>query len=313
MSATSIDVFAVRREIDLGENAAARAERKAGHVGQLRAGPGAERPPAGSCIRPAHRLHGHGARGDDVLLDEGRRHLQRRRDVVEALGHVVCRQHLARVEVDRQEIPNRVCVFLAIEPVQHDLVRHMRLAGRPIQGLFEPGDQRVDGRGVRLSGAGRRHDAPAQLAHRLLEHVGMLADALRRESLEADAAGLRAVVVTRDAVLLDRGELFVGVGCLRGRRRRPLRSRERRGQCGHEHGDHRNQDRGPCWGSGHASRRFRHRIGVECVTDPIQHDSSVSSVGTFSPRIHWELAGSRIRTGNCPKPSITVSHCAAYG
>ena len=34
-----------------------------------------------------------------------------------------------RVEVDRQQIPDRVRVFLAIEPVQDDLVRHVRLAG----------------------------------------------------------------------------------------------------------------------------------------------------------------------------------------
>ena len=34
-----------------------------------------------------------------------------------------------RIEVDRQQIANRVRVFLAVEPVQHDLVRHVRLAG----------------------------------------------------------------------------------------------------------------------------------------------------------------------------------------
>ena len=35
----------------------------------------------------------------------------------------------------------------------------------------------------------------------------MLADALGGDALEADAAGLRAVVMAADAVLLDRGEL----------------------------------------------------------------------------------------------------------
>ena len=102
------DVFAVRREIDVGEDAAARAERQPGHVRELRAGAGAEGPSAGPRVGTAHRLHGHGARGDDVLLDEGRRHLQRRRDVVEALGDVVGRQHLGGVEVHRQQIAHGV-------------------------------------------------------------------------------------------------------------------------------------------------------------------------------------------------------------
>ena len=64
------DVLAVRWEIGGPENASARAERKARHMSELRAGARAERPPAGSRIRPAHRFHSHGARGDDILLDE---------------------------------------------------------------------------------------------------------------------------------------------------------------------------------------------------------------------------------------------------
>ena len=41
---------------------------------------------------------------------------------------------------------------------------------------------------------------------------------VRREAVEADAADLRAVVVTGGAVLLDRGELRVGVDVARQRR-----------------------------------------------------------------------------------------------
>ena len=87
------DVFAVGRQIDVGQDAAARAERQPGHVGELRAGAGAERPSLRPCVAPAHRLDGHLARGDHVLLDERRRHLQRRGDVVEPVGHVVGGQH----------------------------------------------------------------------------------------------------------------------------------------------------------------------------------------------------------------------------
>src|SRR5262245_12700311 len=66
-----------------------------------------------------------------------------------------------------------------------------------------------------LSSAGRRHDSPAQLAHGLFEYISVLPDAFRRKSLEADAPSLRAVVVTRHAVLLHGSQLRFG--CLLGR------------------------------------------------------------------------------------------------
>src|ERR1700686_3872636 len=46
----------------------------------------------------------------------------------------------------------------------------------PPGGVLEPGDEGVDGRSVGLPSAGRRHDAPTKLAHRLFEHVGALTD-----------------------------------------------------------------------------------------------------------------------------------------
>ena len=55
-------------------------------------------------------------------------------------------ENLGRVEVDGQQIADGVGVFLTVEPVKDDFVRHMRLAGGAIQGTFKPRDQRVDGR-----------------------------------------------------------------------------------------------------------------------------------------------------------------------
>src|SRR6185436_10488660 len=89
---------------------------------------------------------------------------------------------------------------------------------RTIERTLEVGDQRVDSGTVGLSRPWRGHDAPAQLAHRLLEHVGMLDDTLGCDSLEADARHLGAVVVTRHAVLLHRRQLdrSLSAGCLHG-------------------------------------------------------------------------------------------------
>ena len=131
-------VFAVRREIDFAENAAARAERQARDVRKLRAGRRAEGPAAWARVRLAHRLHRHGARRDDVLLDERRRHLQRCRNVVEAAGNVIGRQQIVRVDVYGEKIADRVAVFLAVEAVQHNLIRQMQLAARVVERRFEP-------------------------------------------------------------------------------------------------------------------------------------------------------------------------------
>ena len=54
-------------------------------------------------------------------------------DVVEAVRDVVLRQQLVGVDVDRQQIPNGVRIFLAIEPVQHDLIRDVRLTCRTVE------------------------------------------------------------------------------------------------------------------------------------------------------------------------------------
>ena len=155
----------VRGEIDVGENSAARAERQAGHVRQLRAGAGAERPPARTRIGSTDGRHGDGARRDDVLLDERRRHLQGRRDIVESLSHIVGRQHRIGVELHGQKIANRVRVFLAIEAMQDEAVRHVCLPRHcgAVQGILEPSDERVGRRRVGLLDPGGGITRPRSL------------------------------------------------------------------------------------------------------------------------------------------------------
>ena len=148
--------------------------------------------------------------GNDVLLDKGRRNLEGRGDVVEALRGVVRRQQFSGVDIDQKQIVDRVLVLLAIQPMQHDLVGDVRLVRKLVERSFEPCDQRVDSFAVRLLRIRRRHDAAAQLAHRLLEKFGILGDARGRDAFEADAAGLGFVVVTAGAVLLHCGQLHVG-------------------------------------------------------------------------------------------------------
>ena len=62
------------------------------------------------------------AGGDHVLLNERRRDLQGRGNVIETLLGVIEGQHFGTNDLDGEQIANRVFVFLAIQTVQHDLV-----------------------------------------------------------------------------------------------------------------------------------------------------------------------------------------------
>src|SRR5215510_11152141 len=116
--------------------------------------------------------------------------------------------------------------------MQDNLVRYVRVGRRFVEGILEPGDEGVDVFRWRLLRTGRRHDATTQLAYGLFEYVAMFADIGRRQALEADASGFGAVVMTADAVLVDRVQLRRGRGSL------SCWSRRR----GDEHASHRSSD-----------------------------------------------------------------------
>jgi hypothetical protein len=112
-------------------------------------------------------------------------------------------------------------------------VTRLRLATTfpAVEFRLQPRDERVDFALIGLAASGRRHQAPAQLAHRLFEHVGALADGFRREAVVADARGLQTIVMAAGAVLLDRGEPGIGF------------ARDGRGLCVDEYDAQRDEER----------------------------------------------------------------------
>ena len=67
-----------------------------------------------------------GLGGGQVLLQQEGREGQHVADVVEAVTHVVGREIVGRSEVDPDQVPDRVVVFLAIEPAERDPSRVLR-------------------------------------------------------------------------------------------------------------------------------------------------------------------------------------------
>ena len=74
-----------------------------------------------------------------------------------------------------------------------------------IEVRLERGLQALIGRFVRTPGALRRHGARLQLADDLLQHLGMRAGSIGVQPFERQAAGLGALVMARDAVLIENG------------------------------------------------------------------------------------------------------------
>ena len=100
--------------------------------------------------------------------------------------------------------------------------------GCAIDCALEVADESFERRGVRARHASRRHHAGAHLPDHLLPGLGGLRNVRQIRVLERQLAGLRAVVMTRDAVRLERRSVAGGRGSLRCSR--TLRRTSRSGQ-----------------------------------------------------------------------------------
>ncbi len=198
-------------------------------------GPARVRLAAGPRVGTAHRAHRERARRDHVLLDERRRDLQAARDVVEVHDLLVLRQELGRVDLEREQLVNRVRVFLAVEPVRDDRGECVPRSGRRVQRLLEPRDERHQPLLVGARLFRRRHQVAAQLAHGLLERFGVLGHVRGPDLLEVDAARELGGVVAIRAVLVDDLPLLAA-GCSHRRVVTLLRAPGEQGKSGEQRG-----------------------------------------------------------------------------
>ncbi len=137
-----------------------------------------------------------------VALLQRRRDAEDVRDIVEAVGRIVGRQHRRDVHVDRQHVADRVGVLGAVQAVQHRPARIGRRGGGPIELAFQPADQPLVGGGIRTTGGLRRHRAGVQPPHHFLPGLGGIGDVAEIQVVERDLAGrlFRPLVVARHAV-----------------------------------------------------------------------------------------------------------------
>jgi len=170
-------------------------------------------------------------RGRHIALHQGRRHGERFGKIVEPFARAVGGQERRDVDVEEQEVPNRVGVFGAIQAME----RRRREVRVRRQRLVESGFQRrreaVQNCAVGTRRAGRRHQAGFQLEHHLFERLGAAGNIVEADRIERQPAGLQAIVVTGDAVRLEQrgiGRLLRRLSGRLGRRGRLLLRRRGR-------------------------------------------------------------------------------------
>ena len=184
-------VLAVDREVVRDGRAAARAERLAferlvlAEIALHRVGDLRRRGVAFADGQPADLR-----RRRDVALEQRRRHAEHVGDVVEAVARIVGRQQGGGIDVERQQIADRVLVLDAVHAVQR---RASGIgAGRrgAIDGVLDRAGEGVERGALGPLGAGGRHQAGAHLADHLLPDLRVGA-AIGREAFEREAAGLQ--------------------------------------------------------------------------------------------------------------------------
>ena len=91
------------------------------------------------CLRVDDRLVEDLLGGGEVLLGQQRRHRQHVADVVEAVAGVVGGEIVGRLEVDADQVADRVVVFVAVEPADRDAAGVARAGAVAVsEGVLDP-------------------------------------------------------------------------------------------------------------------------------------------------------------------------------
>jgi hypothetical protein len=141
-----------------------------------------------------------------VPLDERRRYGQHTRDVVEALSvGIVRREERARIDLQPQQIADRVDVLGAIQPMHGNAAGIRTQGGGAIQRRLDERRQRRIRRFVGTRRRGRGHLVGAKLVRHLFPYLGPIGRSLDVERVQRQAAGLQSFVMAGDAVFAESG------------------------------------------------------------------------------------------------------------
>src|SRR5690606_19074192 len=125
------------------------------------------------------------------------------------LYDLVERKEGRRVDVEREQVADRVLVLLTVQPMRRNGPRPALLRGRFVERALEPCDEARHLVLARALGLRRRHQPAAELADGLLERRGMLGDLVARDAVEREVTRELDLVVTLRAIALDRPPMLL--------------------------------------------------------------------------------------------------------
>ena len=140
-----------------------------------------------------------------ISLQVGRRNREDIREVVEAaVRRVIPGEQRLHIELEREQVANRVVVFRAIETVDGARLAWIRI-GRPraIDFHLHPARHGVIGGHIGPRPPGRRHRAGPKLRDHALPGVGVAGRVADIQTVEGKPAGTKFLVMARDAVLVE--------------------------------------------------------------------------------------------------------------
>ena len=142
-------------------------------------------------------------RREHIPLEESRRNREDVSDVVEPVVRLVGRQQRSRVDVQREQVPNRVGVLHLIQAMIRGAAG-IRMGRRlPIQLRLQPRHERLEGLLIRPSSASRWHRAAPNFLHDFFPDFCAGTDVLDVGLVEREPSRLELLVVAGDAVVVE--------------------------------------------------------------------------------------------------------------
>ena len=171
--------------------------------------------------------------GREIALEQRRRQLQHAGDVVEAVARLVGGQQLGDLDVEVQQVADRVAVLGAVQAVERLRAAGVRVRrGGGVELALEPARERQARLGRRARLADGRHHAGAQLADDLFPLGRVRRDLGERQRLQAQVGRALDVVVAARAIAADGGLVLARSSSSRDGSQPASSARSRGGQRG---------------------------------------------------------------------------------
>ncbi len=151
----------------------------------------------------AHRHPADVPRRGEIAFEMRRRQRKACGHVVEPVFRFIRQQQRGGIDLQREQVANRVGVFGTIQTVSADASRlRIEIGGRVQRGL-QPRGNRIGISHAWPRPVGRRHLARADLVENFLPGLRLPCQRRERVRTQAEATGQRAIVMTRDTVRFD--------------------------------------------------------------------------------------------------------------